>query len=174
MQHCFISAMLDVFKTQRCKQSVSHIGKMSDPIIERLHSHKRYNRHWVIGKPYSYGGLWYKDQRTYYGKLEREWSNHVDQSNAFIKDLRTLNCLRVQRHSLTMAHCNIVEYAVAILQIREDNNHMLIQKARYYILNVSTTNIEDNNRILSEIEVNYHHMMLGYSYDFHMSNNEPE
>ena len=53
--------MLVMFKTQRCKQSVSHTGKMSDPITERLRSHKQYDRHWVLGEPYSYGDLWYKD-----------------------------------------------------------------------------------------------------------------
>ena len=64
--------MLAVFQTQRCKQSVSHIGKMSDPITKRLRAHRLYNRHYVLGEPYSYSGLWYKDQRAYYGKLERE------------------------------------------------------------------------------------------------------
>ena len=34
--------------------------------------------------------------------------------------------------------------------------------------------IENNNRVLSDIEVNYHHMMLEYSSDFHMSDEEPE
>ena len=115
MQYCFISAMLTVFKTQCCKQSVFHTRKMSDPITERLHSHKRYNRHWVLGEPYSNGGLWYKDQRAYYGKLEGEWSDCVDESNALAKDLHALNCPRVRRHSQTMARRNIVEYATTIL-----------------------------------------------------------
>ena len=58
-----------------------------------------------------------------------------------------------------MAHRNIVEYAATVLQIREQNIRMLIRKALYYIFNAATTNAEDNNRILSDIEVNYHHMM---------------
>ena len=99
---------------------------MSDPIIERLCAHKRYNRHWALGKPYSYGSLWYKDQRAYYGKLEREWYDRVDELNALVEDLRALNSPRVRRHSLTMALHNIIEYAATVLQIREENNHMLI------------------------------------------------
>ena len=110
MHYCFILAMVDMFKTQHCKQSDSHTGKMSDPITERLHSHKRYNHHWVLGEPYSYGGLWYKDQRAYYGKLECEWSDCVDELNTLVEDLRALNCPRVRRHSLTMARHNIVGY----------------------------------------------------------------
>ena len=51
---------------------------------------------------------------------------------------------------------------------------MLIRKALYYIFNAATTNAEDNNRILSDIEVNYHHMMPEYSSDFHMSDVEAE
>ena len=51
---------------------------------------------------------------------------------------------------------------------------MLIQKTWYYIFNATTTNAKDNNGILSNIEVNYHHMMLEYNFDFHMSEDEPE
>ena len=73
-----------------------------------------------------------------------------------------------------MARCNIVEYVATVLQIREYNNYMLIRKAWYYIFNTTTTNVEDNNRILFDIEVNYHHMMPKYSSDFHMSDVEAE
>ena len=51
---------------------------------------------------------------------------------------------------------------------------MLIQKTWYYIFNATTTNVEDNNRILFDIEVNYHHMMPEYSSNFHMLEDEPE
>ena len=135
---------------------------MSDPIIERLCAHKRYNRYWALGKPYSYGSLWYKDQRAYYGKLEREWYDRVDELNALVEDLRAQNSPRVRRHSLTMARHNIIEYAATILKIREENNRMLIRKTIYYIFTTTTTNADDNNRILSNIEVNYHHMMPKY------------
>ena len=120
----------------------------------------------MLGEPYSYGGLWYKDKRAYYTKLHREWYECVDESNALIEDLRVLNCPIIRRNSLTMAHRNIVEYVTTVLKIREENNRMLIQKARYYIFNATTTNTEDNNKVLSNIKVTHHLMMLEYSSNF--------
>ena len=120
----------------------------------------------MLGEPYSYGGLWYKDKRAYYTKLHYEWYDCVDELNALVEDLRVLNCPILRMHSLIMAHRNIVEYATTVLQIREENNCMLILKARYYIFNATTTNAEDNSRVMSNIEVTHHHMMLEYSSNF--------
>lgn len=98
---------------------VSHKQKMNDPIKEGIRSHKRYNRHWVLGEPYNYEGLWYKDKRAYYAKLHHEWCGHVDESIALVKDLHALNCPRLRKHSLTMPRHNIMEYATTIYKLEK-------------------------------------------------------
>lgn len=58
------------------------------------------------------------------------------------------------------------------MQIREENNHMLIRHTWFGFLSLASETAEDNKKVLVDDELNAFHHNSTYQFDFVMSNEE--
>ena len=142
---------------------------MLDPIHVRMPWHRVNNHWWVLCTPYNYGNLWLTNQREYYALLRSEWMHRFHESNGLFEDIRALFSPLVCRHSLLIPWWTLEEYAKAIVQIREENNRMLIRWTRFGLLSLASETAQDNNKVLTVDELNVFHQNYAYQYDFPMS-----
>ena len=145
---------------------------MLDPIHVRMPWHQVNNHRWVLCTPYNYGNLWLTNRRKYYALLRSEWMHHFHESNGLVEDLRALFSPLVCRHSLSIPWWTLEEYAKAVVQIREENNRMLIRWTHFGLLSLASETAQDNNRVLTVDELNVFHQNFAYQSDFPMSDEE--
>ena len=58
------------------------------------------------------------------------------------------------------------------MQIREENNRMLIRWTHFGLLSLASETAQDNNRVLTVDELNVFHQNFAYQSDFPMSDEE--
>ena len=69
--------------------------------------------------------------------MHNERVQRVNESNILIEELCALHAPLSHRHSFRMPRNNLNEYIVALLQIREENNRMVIRKAPFFLLSIA-------------------------------------
>ena len=119
---------------------------MRDPNQQRIQVHRRYNRHWVLLGPYSYGELWILDRREYYATVSNEWVQRMNESNLLIKELCTLHASLPRCHSFIMPRKNLHEYIDTLMEIQKENNRVIIRKTWFFLLCIAQKNANDNGR----------------------------
>ena len=87
-------------------------------------------------------------------------------------DLRNFGALVPHRHSLTMARRNVSDYKKIVSRIKKENNRMLMQRYRHFMLQLATEMTEASNRDLTVIERNNVLNNEKYLSDYYMSDEE--
>ena len=62
----------------------------------------------------------------------------------------------------------LVECAKAVVQIREENNRILIKRVHFGLLSLAFETVQDNNRVLIVDELKAFHQNSAYQFDFPM------
>ncbi|THG09076.1 hypothetical protein TEA_003549 [Camellia sinensis var. sinensis] len=103
---------------------------------------------------YDYKSKKYSSPKDYYAGIRAEWAFRVTEQEGLCNDLRNFGAPVPHRRSLTMARRNVSDYEKAVSRIKKENNRMLIQRCRHFMLQLATEMAEASNRDLEVIERN--------------------
>ena len=111
-----------------------------------------YNPHMLDEREDDFRMLKKSDPCEYYCGLRREWEHRYHESNMLMNELEQLGAPKPRRFSVWMERRDMVEYEIAVKQIRKENNRMLVRRCRYYILKLAEEQAAATNRTLTEHE----------------------
>ncbi|KAL7203039.1 hypothetical protein ACSBR1_034480 [Camellia fascicularis] len=135
--------------------------------------HRNGSKVWLL-PPFSYDYMSekYSSPKDYYTGIWAEWAFRVTEQESLFTDLRNLGAPVPHRPSVSMCRRNVGDYEQAVNKIKKENNRILLQRCRHFMLQLATEMAKASNRELTVTERNNVLNNDKYLSDYYMSDEE--